>query len=841
MGRTGFWIRAKKITHLLTNSVMNTIELKTALNRTWLISFCIGCLLLGGVFLPGNTRAEDLHLQGEAKVMPWSGWWWPKNRGELAKGYNGSPSPAEKYDYYTTGSYHGTTYFQAMHEWYDPEALDWEGFCNGWVNASILEPEPRLTSFRKGVFLGIGDKKGLLTACHFKDEVLFESCKWKPAVFHEYMLRYLSEEGQVVAGDLDAGPEFWSHPIYSFEMTVTPRAGKDYITCTIKYASDFVDPDFVGIAEKSKTFHYNLVKNQEGVYTGEGEWLDDDHPQSVWIPVAIRQDQLFVDYRQVAEMAHSVGDECERGALVPGHHRLVVNPGNDAVFIYVSREGEKVRCRLALDIQSPAKCKVKVRLPETGEIIRSLELNPQMQEIDLTDLALDRKIELAFTVAGDAVDAWVHLLVDVEAPYVCWFYGYPDVANWVGCGIAPAGATGGRAWIETVDHQGTPRGRGGISSRELELGGNWLFALDQNFYKDFDYGGGDPVAVKLVSNFPNYGVILRGNAFSLLGTSDYLDLAARELVVPWLTRVLNFTSTANFSLHNRSPKKVVATIRYYRNSGVPGNMAEVELPQGNIELYNSGRYPGQSDIDGWAEISADALLSGAARLKKGRKISDMLPLLRFQGSGLVSHLAVTDGWRSVLGLINGEEREQAISVMAMVNGIEIGEPLEIILDGHEKKEIDLHGALFQLSESELAGAWLKVDAENRFAGYLTYRFADQAQASIPVQSFDSRSPSRTLTPLAVVDGWWTGIVFVNTGTVSQVVELKLLDSGGQMIDHHSLEFLPGERKVANLAGLFAGIEPGRMATLKLEDAGEIKALVFWGGYYGTNQLAARIW
>jgi hypothetical protein len=41
------------------------------------------------------------------------------------------------------------------------------------------------------------------------------------------MLRYLSEEGQAVAGDLDAGTEFWSHPIYSFEMTITPGAQQD--------------------------------------------------------------------------------------------------------------------------------------------------------------------------------------------------------------------------------------------------------------------------------------------------------------------------------------------------------------------------------------------------------------------------------------------------------------------------------------------------------------------------------------------------------------------------------------------------------------------------------------
>jgi hypothetical protein len=84
---------------------MQTIISKKDLGRFGLIACSLMCLLLVVVmYQPRTARGQELHLRGEAKVKPWSGWWWPKNRGELAKGYNGRPSPAEKYDYYTSGS-----------------------------------------------------------------------------------------------------------------------------------------------------------------------------------------------------------------------------------------------------------------------------------------------------------------------------------------------------------------------------------------------------------------------------------------------------------------------------------------------------------------------------------------------------------------------------------------------------------------------------------------------------------------------------------------------------------------------------------------------------------------
>jgi len=64
----------------------------------------------------------------EADYVPWSGYWWPKIHGGLTTGrdYRGHPSPFEKYDYVTTGTYDGPATRYGWEYHYDSDALFWD-------------------------------------------------------------------------------------------------------------------------------------------------------------------------------------------------------------------------------------------------------------------------------------------------------------------------------------------------------------------------------------------------------------------------------------------------------------------------------------------------------------------------------------------------------------------------------------------------------------------------------------------------------------------------------------------------------------------------------------------
>jgi hypothetical protein len=309
--------------------------------------------------------------------------------------------------------------------------------------------------------------------------------------------------------------------------------------------------------------------------------------------------------------------------------------------------------------------------------------------------------------------------------------------------------------------------------------------------------------------------------------------------------MMNTRATARFFLHSHSPEKQQVSLDYFRDSGVPGNQGyKLELDKGAIKGFGSNNYPGQIGIDGWARITASDPLDGAALLRKSNKISDMLPLLRPLHQAIATHLAVAEDWQSLLGLINLSSEKQKLVVRAMVEGEPVGTPWEPVLEAHAKKEFILNGALFNISETQLAEVWLQIKADSEVAGYLSYCYKDVSQSSIPLESFDSIQANRSLAPLAVVDGWWTGLVLVNIGNQAQQVHMNLCDEAGRLLERKTLEFFPGERKVASLADLFPGIGVNQMALLQLENAEQIKALVVYGynaDLVNTTHMSAQNW
>jgi hypothetical protein len=362
------------------------------------------------------------------------------------------------------------------------------------------------------------------------------NCKKNPFIFHRYLIEYLGEKKQAVGADLDSSEEFWSYPIYAYEMKVSSAHDKDTIVCKIRYADDFVDFDYVGTAERETSYTYSLDKDAEGSYIGTGEWLsgngsDNIHPEWVWVPVGINQSALFLDYEKIAEMAHSMGGDLKGGGLLPGHHIVLVGPEKKTEFVVRAKAGEKICCRLALDRQAPFGELVEGQLWQEGVLIRKEVLTRNLKEFIFAGSEAEPLYRLVLRPdSGNQRVMPVHLVVDAESAYTNWFYGFPNRSTiWVGCGVAiPRGLGDGRAWVETVDNQGFPVGCGSVSEGELEDGDSWLAVVKNESPVDYNFNSGHPAGVKLVTNFPQQGLFLSGGGLTLRGNPETWPVPKRD-------------------------------------------------------------------------------------------------------------------------------------------------------------------------------------------------------------------------------------------------------------------------------------------------------------------------
>ena len=124
--------------------------------RTTTILAVLGMFLLA-------AAAEAGVEEGAATVTPWSGYWWPKRKGELL-------GPLAKYDQLTG---HTAAVWERRHSPPGPKQQDWEGYCHAWSAAAITEEEPKEAKTIENVSVGVADQKGWLTAAHTQDVANF--------------------------------------------------------------------------------------------------------------------------------------------------------------------------------------------------------------------------------------------------------------------------------------------------------------------------------------------------------------------------------------------------------------------------------------------------------------------------------------------------------------------------------------------------------------------------------------------------------------------------------------------------------------------------------------------
>lgn len=246
----------------------------------------------------------------EASIKPWSAWWYPIRDTALFEGNKPGDSPLEKYDLYVKNVRHeegGAAAFE-RENLYDSRASGWEGHCNAWSLASVMEPEPQAAVTYSGVTFGVGDQKALLIKSYESVQGIrqfgqrYNGDRYSiyddifPDQLHRVIQDQLIGKGRPFIIDKEPGVAVWNFPIWKADIAIRPDgadAGRAHVTLWLHGASPFVsEADFKGTLPLAFRYTYDLIGEPVDLPEGRslrvlwGEWTGesrDYHPDFVTV------------------------------------------------------------------------------------------------------------------------------------------------------------------------------------------------------------------------------------------------------------------------------------------------------------------------------------------------------------------------------------------------------------------------------------------------------------------------------------------------------------------------------------------------------------------------------
>jgi len=280
---------------------------------------CMGLLVL--LAAPAARAGTE---EARAKVIPWSGHWWPMRKGQMSNGYrDGEAPPLRKHDRVTGAK--AADWERKNH--YVSEFPKWYGHCHAWAAAAVSEPEPTHKIRFKGETFWVGDVKAMLTESHYGDKATLFGERYTgpncdpddihPDQLWKLMQDRMGEQGLPLLMDLDNTKEVWTYPVYGYRIEYQPdRSESDLYNCelTLFVTNTTVPPDYVGCLTLRKYYTFD-VKMKDGVIEeGTGKWTGKskkDHPDYAWYPASRGQENTELDYslaHDLAEEASNSGD-----------------------------------------------------------------------------------------------------------------------------------------------------------------------------------------------------------------------------------------------------------------------------------------------------------------------------------------------------------------------------------------------------------------------------------------------------------------------------------------------------------------------------------------------------
>lgn len=238
------------------------------------------------IITEGTFKAQASHL-------PWRGYWFPQ-RGQTISG------PLKRYDQFVkarTGENPNSARYERNHHGWTGEV--WEGHCNGWAAAAILNEEPVTpkTDPISGITFSILDQKALLSERDFCVTHTFFGSRYRdasdnmsdirPAVFHKTLVYYIGSLQKPVATDYDRSATVNNAVISDYNMTITKTGSKTYrvVAVVSLHHYDKTKSQRTGVAPaERRRYKYTLKVNEAGEIIG-GNWLS-GNPDFLWVPLS---------------------------------------------------------------------------------------------------------------------------------------------------------------------------------------------------------------------------------------------------------------------------------------------------------------------------------------------------------------------------------------------------------------------------------------------------------------------------------------------------------------------------------------------------------------------------
>lgn len=272
LGRTAHWLLGGAVgMGAAVVAVLVTVGVTRLGVETAALSSRDGDMWSGGAL---EYALDKLPAKGEAKVIPWTGSYWPTAYDNINYRWDGpgSDSPAMKYQKAfgragveeAVSRHHGIDSVTGARPCTASSQCDkaggeicakrfgrasgrciptWLGICHGWTPAAILFPEPKHAVVKNGVTFKVNDLKALASLAHDRTETKFislrcdvssrangvnfekyrrpigEACRQTSAGgFHLLLANFLGRSGNAFAEDRTLDAEVWNQPVRGYRV-----------------------------------------------------------------------------------------------------------------------------------------------------------------------------------------------------------------------------------------------------------------------------------------------------------------------------------------------------------------------------------------------------------------------------------------------------------------------------------------------------------------------------------------------------------------------------------------------------------------------------------------------
>lgn len=747
----------------------------------------LSLILLVLLLFPGVASCETV----TASTVPWSGYWWPLNKGGLINGsdYFQHPAPLEKYDLLVRNYYPSTLTNWYKSSYYDSSAPSWYGHCLDWSKAAIQESYAILPSSEGNIHFRVGDKKGLLTIAHLND--LYEVSHSTASTFHYWLLHYIKDLSTPFIADLDATSEKWYYPIYKYDMHSSITGNTESVTVTIDYASDDVHPDFMGTKTSTTTYTYDLTLSDNGAILS-GQWTGDtitDHPDRLFFPVLQRTNASGFDYEFVREIAQNSDDALESGeqlaALSPGTYNLVLldqdnyalnATTNESFTIQIEKlEGSQTPLKVALENGNGNSSEKTIETTEPAEYhFSNTILPPYTLHIDQADYDAPNLYTLT---------VWQRKGFTQHIPYL------PRNGNWLGFSLTNDSPTAvDNVTVTTNDADGVPI-QTVFGPLSLAPHQKKVFLFEQLPYRAHELGKSRGLVLQADSEVSYVSIV--GTMEATMAHQVHGSVHNSHIVLGHTIDGSTPTNKLIGALFNSTLEQNPIMVGTYSREGVLLDQFEMTLEEQETVLIQPGTKPFSDLADGgWIDVSSqiDEELGGYLYHQTEQSADGMYGLQVNTEKKLIPHIPEPGYWETTLTIINPTAKENQIQVHATKDGTATTRDLFVTLAPYEKRLINVGEEFTPVAVGQLNNSLTAVFGDHNFSGYFSYKNRKTGEiASFPLLSSSHLQNKLTIPHYPEKSQMWTGIILANPLSTVQPVIISAYNEQGELIHSGEVE------------------------------------------------------